>query len=167
MALKRIRMEFNNEGLPISSLREISILKRLNHENVVSVHDVVVGNGLEDIFMLMEYCEQDMATLMDRIIAEHQAMVFTVPQVKCLLKQLLRGTRYLHDSFIIHRDLKLSNLLLSKNGILKIADFGLARQFGDPIVPLTPKVVTLWYRSPELLLGANIYTCAVDLWYWF
>jgi cell division cycle 2-like protein len=70
-----------------------------------------------------------------------------------LLAQLLRGVAYMHERWILHRDLKTSNLLLSSDGILKIADFGLAREYGDPIKPYTPLVVTLWYRCPELLLG--------------
>jgi cyclin-dependent kinase 10 len=161
VALKRIRMEFTNEGLlvfikhsPISSLREIAILKGLQHNNVVTVFDVIVGNGIEDIFMLMEYCEQDMANLMDTVLGKNDiGRVFNIPQVKCIFDQLLCGIKYLHSRFIIHRDLKLSNLLLTSRGVLKIADFGLARQFGDPIKPLTPRVVTLWF---ELLLTLGI-----------
>ena len=173
VALKRIRMELSaNEGLPISSLREISLLKTLSHENIINVLDVVVGDSIEDIFLLMEYCEQvfaslikDMANLMDTVLAKNEkTRVFKVQHVKCLLEQLLRGVKYLHSRYIIHRDLKLSNLLLTGSGILKIADFGLARKFGDPIGPLTPKVVTLWYRSPELLLGVHVYTEAIDMW---
>ena len=84
--------------------------------------------------------------------------------MKCLLVQLLDGVAYLHGNHIIHRDLKVSNLLLTDKGCLKIADFGLARSLGDPPKPLTPTVVTLWYRGPELLFGGNGYTTALDLW---
>ena len=118
VALKRIRMELEQEGMPISSVREIAILKRMKHENIVSVLDVVVGNDLGDIFMVMEYCEHDMAYLMDNVICKGPG--YTLPQVKCLLSQLLTGLSFLHRKFIIHRDLKLSNLLLTSKGVLKI-----------------------------------------------
>lgn len=85
-------------------------------------------------------------------------------QVKCLLLQLLDGMSYLHSNYIIHRDLKVSNLLLTDKGCLKIADFGLARTIGIPSKPLTPHVVTLWYRGPELLLGSRVYSMALDMW---
>ncbi|KAF8945909.1 Cyclin-dependent kinase 10 [Haplosporangium gracile] len=159
VALKRIRMERENDGLPISSLREIKLLKTLRHDNVVLVKEVAVGNDLDQIFLVMEYCEQDMAALMDNV-----KKPYTPAEVKCLMLQLLKGIEYCHDHFVIHRDLKLSNLLLNSQGILKIADFGLARSFGLPSRPMTPKVVTLWYRAPELLFGDLNYTTAVDMW---
>jgi cell division cycle 2-like protein len=71
--------------------------------------------------------------------------------------QLLNGIAHLHDNWIIHRDLKTSNLLLSHKGVLKVADFGLAREYGSPLKEYTPVVVTLWYRSPELLLGVKVF----------
>jgi cyclin-dependent kinase 10 len=110
----------------------------------------------------MEYCEQDMAYLMDNVIVNGPG--YTPSQIKCLMLQLLKGLRYLHRKFIVHRDLKLSNLLLTRDGILKIADFGLSRRFGKPLKSMTPRVVTLWYRSPELLLGTKDYSTAIDVW---
>jgi cyclin-dependent kinase 10 len=160
VALKKIRMEKEKDGLPISSLREIALLKSLQHENIINVKDVVVGGaGLHNIFIVMEYCKQDLAYMMDNTKSH-----FTFSEVKCIMLQLLRGIQYLHKHFIIHRDLKLSNLLITSKGILKIADFGLAKTCGDPPCPMTPNVVTLWYRSPELLLGEKNYSFAVDMW---
>jgi len=90
---------------------------------------------------------------------------FLASEVKTLLQQLASGVSYLHDNWILHRDLKTSNLLLNNRGQLKIADFGMARYVSDPPPPnLTQLVVTLWYRSPELLLGARTYDGAVDMW---
>lgn len=88
-----------------------------------------------------------------------------ISQVKCYMKQLLSGLEHCHNRGILHRDIKSSNLLLSKEGILKIADFGLATSY-DPenMQPMTSQVVTLWYRPPELLLGATYYGVGVDLW---
>ena len=114
--------------------------------------------------MAMEYCEQDMAYLMDNVMSKNPEKEYSIAQVKCLQKQLLRGIEYLHENFIIHRDLKLSNLLLNRRGVLKIADFGLARIFGSPPGAMTPRVVTLWYRAPELLFGTNEYDTSIDLW---
>ncbi|KAJ3258184.1 Cyclin-dependent kinase 10 [Boothiomyces macroporosus] len=145
VALKRIRMDYDNEGFPISALREISLLKNLRHENIVSVYDVVVANGLDNIFMVMEYCEQDMAYLMDNVMAKYPERQYRPAEVKCLLHQLLKGVSYLHDE---------KNIIHS-----------LARSFGDPIDNMTPRVVTLWYRAPEILFGASDYTQSVDLWY--
>ncbi|PHZ16483.1 cell division protein kinase 10 [Rhizopus microsporus ATCC 52813] len=159
VALKKIRMERETDGMPISSLREISILKRMKHPNIVNVIDVAVGPRLESIYLVMEYCEQDLGTLLDMV-----TIPYTASEIKCLMLQLLRGLEYCHSHSIIHRDLKMSNLLLTSSGILKIADFGLARTFSLPSKPMTPNVVTLWYRAPEVLLGDTHYTPAIDLW---
>lgn len=89
---------------------------------------------------------------------------FLTSEIKTLLSQLVSGVSYLHTNWIIHRDLKTSNLLLNNRGQLKIADFGMARYFGDPAPKMTQLVVTLWYRAPELLLGAEKYSTPVDMW---
>jgi cyclin-dependent kinase 10 len=152
-------MEREKDGLPISSLREINLLLRLRHNNVVELMEVVVGKELDSIFLVMKYCEQDLASLLDNMPAP-----FTEAEVKCIIKQVFSGVAYLHCHCVIHRDLKVSNLLLTDSGCVKIADFGLARTLGYPPKPTTPTVVTLWYRAPELLLGAKIHTLAVDMW---
>eukprot|EP00118_Oscarella_pearsei_P009582 m.55817 g.55817 ORF g.55817 m.55817 type:complete len:402 (+) comp34503_c0_seq3:81-1286(+) len=159
VALKRVRMEKERDGLPISSLREIMLLLKLRHTNVVELTEVVVGRELNSIFLVMKYCEQDLASLLDNMPTP-----FTEAEVKCIMLQVFSGIAYLHNHCIIHRDLKVSNLLLTDDGCVKVADFGLARTFGYPPKPTTPLVVTLWYRAPELLLGAKIHTFAVDMW---
>jgi len=95
-------------------------------------------------------------------LLDHARVKFSESEVKCLMKQLLEGLDYLHRHDIIHRDIKMSNLLLTARGTLKIADFGLAREYSPR--PLTPGVVTVWYRPPELLLSATRYTSSVDIW---
>ncbi|KAL2903595.1 Cyclin-dependent kinase G-2 [Bienertia sinuspersici] len=159
VALKKVKMEKEREGFPLTSLREINILLSLHHPSIVDVKEVVVGSNLDSIFMVMEYMEHDLKGLM-----ETMKQPFSQSEVKCLMLQLLDGIKYLHDNWVLHRDLKTSNLLLNNQGDMKICDFGLARQYGSPLKPYTHLVVTLWYRSPELLLGAKEYSTAIDMW---
>ncbi|XP_055353620.1 cyclin-dependent kinase 11B-like [Paramacrobiotus metropolitanus] len=159
VALKRLKMEKEKEGFPITSLREVSTLLKAHHKNVVAIREVVVGHNMDKIYMVMEFVEHDLKSLMQRMSSP-----FLIGEVKTLMKQLLNAVHHLHDNWIIHRDLKTSNLLLSHKGILKVGDFGLAREYGSPLKPYTPVVVTLWYRSPELLLGCKEYSTAVDMW---
>ena len=111
------------------------------------------------IFIVMEFVEHDLKTLLSSMRTP-----FLQSEIKTLMRQLLSALALLHANWIIHRDLKTSNLLLSNRGTIKLADFGLARMYGDPLGEMTPLVVTLWYRAPELLLGATEYTEAIDLW---
>ncbi|KAF7253008.1 hypothetical protein EG68_09090 [Paragonimus skrjabini miyazakii] len=159
VALKRLKMEKERDGFPITSLREINTLMKAQHENIVTVREVVVGSNMDKIYLVMDYVEHDLKSLMEIMNGP-----FSVGEVKCLLVQLLRAVRHLHDNWILHRDLKTSNLLLSHQGILKVGDFGLAREYGSPLKHYTEVVVTLWYRAPELLLGTKQYTCPIDLW---
>ncbi|KAG5222397.1 cyclin-dependent kinase [Salix suchowensis] len=159
VALKKVKMEKEREGFPLTSLREINILLSFHHPSVVDVKEVVVGSSLDSIFMVMEYMEHDLKGLM-----ESMRQPFSQSEVKCLMLQLLEGVKYLHDNWVLHRDLKTSNLLLNNRGELKICDFGLARQYGSPLKTYTHLVVTLWYRAPELLLGAKQYSTTIDMW---
>ncbi|XP_052284534.1 cyclin-dependent kinase 11B-like isoform X2 [Dreissena polymorpha] len=160
VALKRLKMEKEKEGFPITSLREINTLLKAQHHNIVTVREIVVGSNMDKIYIVMDYVEHDLKSLM----TESMKQPFLVGEAKTLLMQLLRGVNHLHDNWIIHRDLKTSNLLLSHKGILKIGDFGLAREYGEPLKQYTPIVVTLWYRAPELLLGCKEYSTPIDMW---
>nr|XP_042125209.1 cyclin-dependent kinase 11B-like [Peromyscus maniculatus bairdii] len=159
VALKRLKMEKEKEGFPITSLREINTILKAQHPNIVTVREIVVGSNMDKIYIVMNYVEHDLKSLM-----ETMKQPFLPGEVKTLMIQLLSGVKHLHDNWILHRDLKTSNLLLSHAGILKIGDFGLAREYGSPLKAYTPVVVTLWYRAPELLLGAKEYFTAVDMW---
>nr|VZI23361.1 unnamed protein product [Spirometra erinaceieuropaei] len=158
VALKKVRMENEKDGIPISSLREITLLLSVKHPNIVQLKEVVVGRSLDSIFLSMEYCEQDLASLLDNMPS-----AFTEAQVKGIMLQVFKGLRYLHENYILHRDLKVSNLLMTDKGLVKIADFGLARPSNSQH-PMTPKVVTLWYRAPEIILGDKMQTKAIDIW---
>ncbi|KAG2702667.1 hypothetical protein I3760_06G100900 [Carya illinoinensis] len=146
VALKKVKMEKEKEGFPLTSLREINILLSLHHPSIIDVKEVVVGSSLDSIFMVMEYMEHDLKGLM-----ETMKQPFSQSEVKCLMLQLLEGVKYLHDDWVLHRDLKASNLLLNNQGELKVCDFGLARQYGSPLKPYTHLVVTLWYSIPQQL----------------
>uniref|UniRef100_A0A6T6PG10 Protein kinase domain-containing protein n=1 Tax=Rhodosorus marinus TaxID=101924 RepID=A0A6T6PG10_9RHOD len=164
VALKKVRMDNEREGFPLTAIREIKLLKMLNHENIVKLKEIVTDaedskNGKVNIYMVFEYLDHDLTGLMDT-----REVNFSVEQVKCCMLQLLTGLEYCHKRDILHRDIKGSNLLLSSDGYLKIADFGLARTCGENGRQYTNKVITRWYRPPELLLGANEYGPAVDMW---
>ena len=162
VALKRLKMEREKEGFPITSLREINTLLISQHPNVVTVREIVVGSNMDKIFIVMDFVAHDLKSLMELMRKKNQ--VFLPGEIKCLMDQLLRAIGHLHDNWILHRDLKTSNLLLSNNGVLKVGDFGLAREYGSPLKPYTPVVVTLWYRAPELLLGQKEYSTHIDVW---
>lgn len=160
VALKKVKMGKEREGFPVSALREMNILMSLQHPSIVEVREVVMDDH-DGVFMVMEYMDHELKRLM-----EVMKQPFSQSEVKCLMIQLLEGLSYLHDNWVIHRDLKTSNLLLSSKGELKICDFGLSRQYGRPLKPYTSVVVTLWYRAPELLLGTKQYSTAIDMWLW-
>lgn len=162
VALKRLKMEKEKEGFPITSLREINTLLKGQHSNIVTVREIVVGSNMDKIFIVMDYVEHDLKSLMETM--KHKKQKFLPAEVKCLIQQLMRAVAHLHDNWILHRDLKTSNLLLSHKGILKVGDFGLAREYGSPLKEYTSIVVTLWYRAPELLLGCKEYSTPIDVW---
>ncbi|KAJ1960467.1 Cyclin-dependent kinase 11B [Dispira parvispora] len=159
VALKRLKLDQETQGFPITTLREIQALLIAKHPHIVDVKEIVVGDTLTSIYLVMEYVEHDLKTLL-----EEMPSPFLQSEVKTLLLQLLQGVALLHDHWIIHRDLKTSNLLMTNRGTIKIADFGLARKYGSPLGHMTQMVVTLWYRAPELLLGAKEYSTAIDMW---
>jgi len=163
VALKRINTEQEENGFPITAIREVAILKALNNPNVVILKEIVTskdkGEVPKNVFMVFEYLEYDLTGILEtpeiRLNHDH---------VKSWSNQLLSGVHYMHKNKIIHRDLKCSNLLINKRGELKIADLGLARSWNKDMKSLTKKVITLWYRPPELLLGNGRYSPKIDMW---
>ncbi|XP_027773401.1 probable serine/threonine-protein kinase At1g09600 isoform X2 [Solanum pennellii] len=140
--------------------REICILRRLDHPNVMKLEALVTSRISGSIYLVFEYMEHDLAGL-----ASAPGIKFTEPQIKCYMQQMLLGLEHCHSQGILHRDIKGSNLLIGDNGVLKIGDFGLATSFKpNQKQPLTSRVVTLWYRAPELLLGSTEYGVAIDMW---
>ncbi|KAL6772389.1 hypothetical protein ACKKBG_A30030 [Auxenochlorella protothecoides x Auxenochlorella symbiontica] len=159
VALKRLRLDRERDGMPVTSVRELRSLQETSHPNIVALLGVVTGASLDSVFLVFEYCPHDLAHIVDRL-----AVPLVLSEIKCLLHQLLSALAYLHARWTMHRDLKPSNLLLDEHGQLKVCDFGLVRRWAPRPEPLTPGVTTLWYRSPEVLLGARQYDGAVDLW---
>lgn len=161
VALKKVRFDAGEAESVRFMAREITLLRRLgDHPNIVRLEGLVTSRVSQSLYLIFEYMEHDLAGL-----AAHPDVSFSEPQVKCYMKQLLTGLKHCHTNGVLHRDIKGSNLLLDNDGVLKIADFGLASTY-DPShkQPMTSRVVTLWYRPPELLLGATYYGVGVDLW---
>lgn len=152
VALKIIKLS-EEEGIPNTALREISIMKALSHKNILSVLDVL-HTELE-LVIVLSFVETDLKKLLNGGGPVDK---------KNLIKQLLEGVAYLHSKQIIHRDLKPQNILVDSAGCLKIADFGLARSLEIKMPSYSSEVVTLWYRPPELLRGSKVYGFSVDIW---
>jgi len=159
LALKKIRLEAEDEGIPSTAIREIALLKQLQHPNIVRLYDVV--HTEKRLTLVFEFLDQDLKKYLDTH-ADKGIQAFTI---KSFLFQLLSGINYCHKNRVLHRDLKPQNLLINiQHGQLKLADFGLARAFGIPVRSLTHEVVTLWYRSPDVLMGSKHYSTSVDMW---
>jgi len=158
LALKKIRLEAEDEGIPSTAIREISLLKQLQHPNIVRLYDVV--HTEKKLTLVFEFLDQDLKKYLDAC-GDNGLEAYTI---KSFLFQLLQGIAYCHQHRVLHRDLKPQNLLINMEGELKLADFGLARAFGIPVRNYTHEVVTLWYRAPDVLMGSRKYSTPVDIW---
>jgi cyclin-dependent kinase 1 len=143
--------------VPSTALREISVLRELQHPNIVQLKDCV--QSANRLFLVFEFVDKDLKKYMDSCDG-----MLAPNLIKSYMSQFLKGLEFCHTRGVMHRDLKPQNLLVSRTGQLKIADFGLARAFCPPIRPLTHEVVTLWYRPPEILLGSQTYAPPMDAW---
>jgi len=157
VALKRIRLDSEDEGVPCTAIREISLLKELKHPNIVRLYDVI--HTERKLTLVFEYLDQDLKKYLDECGGEMSKQT-----IKSFMYQLLRGVAFCHDHRVLHRDLKPQNLLINRKGELKLADFGLARAFGIPVRTYSHEVVTLWYRAPDVLMGSRKYSTPIDIW---
>ncbi|XP_031275860.1 mitogen-activated protein kinase homolog MMK2 [Pistacia vera] len=160
VAIKKIGNAFDNRIDAKRTLREIKLLRHMDHENVITIKDIIrppQRENFNDVYTVSELMDTDL----HQIIRSHQEL--TDDHCRYFLYQLLRGLKYVHSANVLHRDLKPSNLLLNSNCDLKIGDFGLARTTSETDF-MTEYVVTRWYRAPELLLNCSEYTAAIDIW---
>ncbi|OCT52623.1 hypothetical protein CLCR_09511 [Cladophialophora carrionii] len=158
VALKKIRMEGERDGFPITAVREIRLLQHLRHKHVVALQEVMVEKN--ECFMVFEYLSHDLTGLIN-----HPTFKLNPAHRKDLGKQMFEGLDYLHRRGVLHRDIKAANILVSNTGQLKYADFGLARFYTKSrALDYTNRVITIWYRPPELLLGETQYGPEVDIW---
>ncbi|KAE7996959.1 hypothetical protein FH972_001635 [Carpinus fangiana] len=178
VALKKIRLEAEDEGVPSTAIREISLLKEMNDPHIVQLFNIVHADG-HKLYLVFEFLDLDLKKYMESLPQSEGGRGKPLPDgssahlhtmglgdaiVKRFMDQLVKGIKYCHSHRILHRDLKPQNLLIDKEGNLKLADFGLARAFGVPLRTYTHEVVTLWYRAPEILLGGRAYSTGVDMW---
>ncbi|KAH9876429.1 hypothetical protein J1614_003560 [Plenodomus biglobosus] len=178
VALKKIRLEAEDEGVPSTAIREISLLKEMNDPNIVRLLNIVHADG-HKLYLVFEFLDLDLKKYMEALPVSQggrgkalpegsglagQSLVMDDKMVKKFMMQLCQGVKYCHSHRVLHRDLKPQNLLIDDKCNLKLADFGLARAFGVPLRTYTHEVVTLWYRSPEILLGGRQYSTGVDMW---
>lgn len=167
-------MEAEKDGFPVTAMREIKLLQSLRHENVVRLYEMMVSNGVlfssiyrnviqhfsGAVYMVFEYMDHDLTGILSQT-----QFTFSNAHLKSLCHQMLAGLAYLHHKGVIHRDIKGSNILVNNRGELKLADFGLARFYHKRRQSdYTNRVITLWYRPPELLFGATVYGPEVDMW---
>lgn len=159
VALKKIRLESEEEGVPSTAIREISLLKELQHPNIVCLEDVLLQES--KLYLVFEFLSMDLKKYLDSIPRDQSMDPMLV---KSYTYQIIQGILFCHQRRVLHRDLKPQNLLIDNKGLIKLADFGLARAFGIPVRVYTHEIVTLWYRAPEVLLGSPRYSTPVDIW---
>ncbi|KAM5430519.1 putative cyclin-dependent kinase [Microsporum canis] len=177
VAIKRLKMQSPYDGFPVTGLREIQTLFGSRHPNIIHLREVVMGDTMDEymmvvnllslldfsdsrsVLLVMDFIEHDLKSLLNEMREP-----FLPSETKTVLLQVLGAAEFLHAHWIMHRDLKTSNLLMNNRGEVKLADFGMARYYGNPPPKMTQLVVTLWYRAPELLMGADTYSTEIDMW---
>lgn len=161
VALKRLRLEAERDGVPITAVREIKLLQSLQHKNIVQLQEMMVERS--QFYMVFEYADHDLAGLL-----AIPNLKLSLGNIKYMFRQAMEGLAFVHHRGVLHRDIKGSNILVTSSGQVKLADFGLARSINIYVRPqdamYTNRVITLWYRPPELLLGETHYDCSVDIW---
>mmetsp|Transcript_4385 Transcript_4385/g.18660 ORF Transcript_4385/g.18660 Transcript_4385/m.18660 type:complete len:316 (-) Transcript_4385:1474-2421(-) len=168
VALKKNIIKDDDEGVPPTTLREVSILLSLNHPHIVKLQEVIHRESKEGtmarptLMLVFEFLDHDLKQYMVAKQGKGKGLPLDVAKSFCY--QILLGLRHCHAHSVMHRDLKPQNILVSGDDTVKLADFGLGRVFSLPVGKYTHEVVTLWYRAPEVLLGTRCYSTGVDVW---
>eukprot|EP00002_Diphylleia_rotans_P024965 TRINITY_DN4929_c0_g1_i6.p1 TRINITY_DN4929_c0_g1~~TRINITY_DN4929_c0_g1_i6.p1 ORF type:complete len:329 (-),score=51.88 TRINITY_DN4929_c0_g1_i6:165-1151(-) len=148
------------QGMGVWIVREINVLRQVNHENVIHLLDLVAcDRNPNDLYLALEYMDYNLADMIQELRDR-----FKYEDIKCCLRQILKGIQYLHSIHVLHRDIKPPNILVNIHGLVKLSDFGLARSTKYSYHPYTTHVVTRWYRAPELLLDIRSYGPGIDMW---
>ncbi|KAM0752429.1 Pkinase-domain-containing protein [Meredithblackwellia eburnea MCA 4105] len=157
IAIKKIKVGQFKDGLDMSAIREVKFLRELSHPNIISLLDVFSNKS--NLNLVLEFLDTDLEA-----VIKDQSLTFQSANIKSWMLMMIKGLEFCHRNWILHRDMKPNNLLIAPDGTLKLADFGLAREFADSGARMTCQVVTRWYRPPELLFGARSYSTGVDMW---
>jgi cyclin-dependent kinase 7 len=161
VAIKKIKIQKEyTEGMAPDAIREIKQLQELKHSNIITLHSVFSSKD-QNLCLVLEYLPLGD---LEMLIHDDQGVRYGVADIKAWMGMLIRAVWFCHENFVLHRDIKPNNLLIAADGEVKLADFGLARNFSDPYKIMTSNVITRWYRPPELLFGARHYSGAVDVW---
>ena len=160
IAIKKIKLDVETEGIPATTLREIAILKHYSHPNLVKFLHLNLSD--KKIMLCLEFIQYDLKKYWDK--EYNSSKNIDIERVKSIMFQILKGMDFLHSKKILHRDLKPQNILIDNDLKVKIADFGLSRTYSIPIKAYTREVLTLWYRAPELILGIDYYSTGIDMW---
>ncbi|OHS97319.1 CMGC family protein kinase [Tritrichomonas foetus] len=158
VAMKKIKYLHIEQGFPINAMREIKFLREIkSHENIITLKSVETS-AERYVYLIFDYCEYDLQGILS-------LTSLTFSQIKCYMRQLLIALDVCNKNKLIHRDLKPANILLTPQNVVKLCDFGLAKDYKEILSkPPTNKVITIWYRPPELLLGTDHYGAEIDIW---
>ncbi|XP_034488824.1 cyclin-dependent kinase 1-like [Drosophila innubila] len=159
VAMKNVRNFIGAEGIPATTIREISLLRELKHPNIVALLDLLYEDN--NFYLILEYLPMNLRQYIESLPPDQ---LMETEMVGSYLYQITCAILYCHRRRVLHRDLTPQNLLINGTGLIKVADFGLSCSFNIPMRVLTHEVVTLWYRPPEILLGSARYSCPVDIW---
>lgn len=161
VAIKDIKLQKSTDGVERSAIDEIRLMQELAHPNILTLFEVFAARE-GTLSLVTDFMQTDLEIILK---AKKDPFIPLLPdEVKAYMKMFLSGVAFCHENFVLHRDLKPANLLIGADGVLKLCDFGLARTFGSSNAKYSHEAITLWYRPMEMLLGAQQYGAACDMW---
>jgi serine/threonine protein kinase len=157
--LKKFRTRRPQDGVDYNTIQEIRQLSELSHPNILRFIGAYSWDGF--LYIASEYLP---ISLQNLINPQDKSAILSYADIKCIMRMILEGVNYLHQNWILHRDLKPGNLMFTHGGILKIIDFGLSTDYPPDFGEMISQVVTIWYKAPELCFGSRYYGPAIDMW---